>query len=90
MSAQGVAPEATEPPEVIVYSTPLCIPCEELKRHLTANNVPFTLVDVLIDEDAAELLEDAGIYSSPAISIAGELFDGADAARVNALLKIAG
>ena len=85
MSSRGATPAA---PVVIVYSTPFCIPCEELKRHLAAHDVPFTLVDVLIDEDASEMLEDAGIHSSPAISIEGELFDGTDAARVNALLMI--
>jgi glutaredoxin-like protein NrdH len=81
-------PSLDAQPEVVVYSTPMCIPCDQLKQHLAAHNVPFTLVDVLIDEDAADMLEDAGIYSSPAISIGGELFAGTDAERVNALLKI--
>ncbi|HJM74776.1 MAG TPA: glutaredoxin family protein [Dehalococcoidia bacterium] len=81
-------PSPDAQPEVVVYSTPMCIPCDELKAHLATHDVPFTLVDVLIDEDAADMLEDAGIHSSPAISIGGELFAGTDAERVNALLKI--
>ena len=66
-------PSPDAQPEVVVYSTPMCIPCDELKQHLAAHDVPFTLVDVLIDEDAAEMLEDAGIDSSPALAIGGEL-----------------
>lgn len=83
-----MAPEVAEAPAVTVYSTPLCIPCEELKQHLTAHGIAFTLVDVLIDEDAADMLEQAGITTSPAIAIDGELIEGFDVERVNALLGL--
>ncbi|MDP6606642.1 MAG: glutaredoxin domain-containing protein [Dehalococcoidia bacterium] len=75
-------------PGVTVYSTPLCIPCEELKRHLTTHGIAFTLVDLLIDEEAADMLEEAGIITAPAIAIDGELIEGFDVERVNALLGL--
>ncbi|MDP2374682.1 glutaredoxin family protein [Reyranella sp.] len=42
------------PPSIIVYSTPLCAPCEALKRALKARGVSFRTVDLLMDEAAAE------------------------------------
>ena len=39
--------------EVIVYSTPLCGPCERLKGHLRAAGISFIVKDVLLDEEAA-------------------------------------
>jgi len=40
--------------EVIIYSTPLCAPCEQLKRYLSAMEVEFVVKDLLMDEEAAE------------------------------------
>ena len=37
---------AGEPPEIVVYSTPLCMPCEALKRFLKENGVPFVAKDL--------------------------------------------
>ncbi|MEE8421605.1 MAG: glutaredoxin family protein [Dehalococcoidia bacterium] len=75
-------------PEVVVYTSPLCIPCEELKQHLTTHGIAFSLVDVMMDEDAADMLEGAGFHDTPVISIGGELLDGVDVERVNALLGL--
>jgi glutaredoxin len=72
--------------EVIVYSTPLCAPCERLKRHLREKGVPFKLVDVLTDEEAGAFLESRGIRTMPVLSVDGELVVGFDPARVDELL----
>ena len=53
--------------EVIIYSTPLCAPCEQLKRYLSAMEVEFIVKDLLMDEEAAELLDSKNIHSSPAL-----------------------
>jgi glutaredoxin len=75
-------------PEVTVYTSPLCIPCEELKRHLTSHDIAFSLVDVMLDEDAQDMLEGAGFHDTPVIAIDGDLLDGADVDRVNARLGL--
>jgi glutaredoxin len=75
---------------VIVYSTPLCAPCEALKRYLTARDVAFTAKDLLMDEAAADKLEALNIRSSPALEIDGEVLAGATLTqeKVNSLLGL--
>ncbi len=77
------------PQSVIVYSTPLCAPCEALKRALKARGISFRAVDLLIDEEAAERLEEQGIRSAPALEIGGRFYTGAALAedRLDALLR---
>ena len=65
-------------PEVIVYTTPLCAPCEMLKRILATEGVPFTVKDLMLDEAAAALMERHGIRSAPALGIDGEIYAGDD------------
>ena len=64
--------------EVIVYTTPLCAPCEMLKRILATEGVPFTVKDLMIDEAAAALMERLGIRAAPALGIDGEIYAGDD------------
>jgi len=76
--------------EVIVYSTPLCAPCERLKAYLRAQEVPFRVVDLLLDEAAAERLEALNIRSLPALEVDGEVLAGRDLepARIDRLLGL--
>ncbi len=74
--------------EVIVYSTPLCEPCEQLKSYLRERGVEFRVRDLLMDEEAAEALEQHNIWSAPAISVGDEFLEGFDQQRVDALLGI--
>ena len=60
--------------EVIVYSTPLCAPCEQLKHYLKAHDVEFVVKDLMMDEDAADRLDDLGIRSTPALEVNGEVY----------------
>jgi glutaredoxin-like protein NrdH len=64
--------------EVVVYTTPLCAPCEALKRYLKANDVAFTVKDVMMDEEAAAVLEARNIRSTPALGVGDLLLAGAD------------
>jgi glutaredoxin len=64
--------------KLIVYTTPLCAPCETLKRILTTEGLAFETKDLMVDEVAAKLMEDQGIRSSPALGIDGEIFAGED------------
>ena len=77
-------------PDVTVYSTPFCAPCEQLKRFLKDNDIAFTVRDLMMDEDAADRLEAKGIRSTPALEVDGEIYAGEtlDPARVRALVGI--
>lgn len=72
--------------DVIVYSTPLCAPCERLKRHLRERGVAFKVVDIMMDEEAGAFLESRGIRSTPVLSVDGELLIGFDPQRIDQLL----
>ena len=63
--------------EITVYSTPLCAPCERLKQYLKTNGIAFVARDLMMDEDAAERIEDLGIRSSPVLEVDGTFYSGA-------------
>ena len=74
---------------VVVYTTPLCAPCEALKRALRARGVAFQTIDLLMDEEAAERLEEQGIRSAPALEVDGRFYTGTALAedRLDAVLR---
>jgi glutaredoxin-like protein NrdH len=72
--------------EVTVYSSPLCAPCERLKRHLREKGVAFKVIDVMMDEEAGAFLESRGIRSTPVLSVGGEFLVGFDPMRIDQLL----
>jgi glutaredoxin-like protein NrdH len=74
--------------EVIVYSTPFCAPCEQLKAYLRSRRVPFTVKDPLMDEAAAVYLESRGLYTTPVLRVGEELLAGFQPAQVDALLGL--
>ena len=76
--------------EVIVYTTPFCVPCEQLKRYLVSQGVPFTTRDLMMDEDAQDKIDDAGIRSTPILEVDGELYAGEALApeKIRALLDL--
>ncbi|MEC7303835.1 MAG: glutaredoxin family protein [Pseudomonadota bacterium] len=76
--------------EVIVYTTPFCVPCEQLKHYLDSQGVPFTTRDLMMDEDAQDKIDDAGIRSTPILEVDGELYAGEALApeKIRALLDL--
>lgn len=78
------------PGPVIVYSTPLCAPCEQLKRYLKSQGVSFVVKDLMMDEAAAELMESRNIRTSPALQVGDEILAGKalNPERIDALLGI--
>lgn len=81
-------PDRAETRNVIVYSSPLCAPCERLKEYLRSRGVEFSVVDVMMDEGAAELLESKNIRSTPVLSVDGELLVGFQREMVDKLLGL--
>ncbi len=76
--------------KVIVYSTPLCTPCEALKRFLRSHDVAFVAKDLMMDEVAAEYIESKSIRSTPVLQIDDQLYYGSDlsAERLEQLLAL--
>ena len=62
--------------DVVVYTTPMCAPCDALKKFLAANDVPFRVRDLMMDEDAQDKMDEARIRSSPVLEVDGELIAG--------------
>ncbi len=62
--------------QVVVYTTPFCAPCEQLKRQLGARGVAFAVRDLLMDEAAADHLEAHNVRSTPALEVDGVLYAG--------------
>jgi len=77
-------------PDVVVYSTPFCAPCEQLKAYLRERGVAFTAKDLMMDEDAAEFIDQQNIRTSPVLQVGDTLLHGQDLerAKVDALLGL--
>lgn len=75
---------------VIVYSTPLCVPCEQLKSYLRERGVDFTAKDLMMDEDAAEFIDSKNIRTSPILQIDEKLLHGEELepSNIDALLDL--
>lgn len=65
-------------PELTVFSSPLCGPCERMKVWLTERDYSFIVRDVMMDEDAGELLESHDIRTTPALQVGDEFIVGFD------------
>ena len=64
--------------DVVVYSTPFCAPCEALKRYLRERDIDFRVRDLMMDEEAADRLEELRIRSTPALEVDGQIWAGDD------------
>ena len=64
------------PHKVVVYTSPFCGPCEQLKHFLRSQGVAFQVRDLLMDEDAQDRLEAARIRSTPALEVDGAFYVG--------------
>ena len=65
-------------PEIIIYTTPLCAPCDLLKRILVSEGLIFEVEDLMVNEAAAALMEKQGIRTAPVLGIDGQLYSGED------------
>lgn len=77
-------------PNITVYSTPFCAPCEQLKSYLRDRGVEFTAKDLMMDEDAAEFIDEKNIRTSPILQVDDTLLHGQDLepAKIDALLGL--
>jgi len=68
----------TTPRTLTVFSSPLCGPCERMKAWLVERDYPFVVRDVMMDEEAGELLESLDIRTTPALQIGDQFVVGLD------------
>lgn len=73
-----------------VFSSPLCGPCERMKGWLTEQGHSFTVRDVMMDEDAGELLESNDIRSTPVLQVDDEFVVGFNVSAIEAVLEARG
>ncbi len=72
---------------ITVFSSPLCGPCERMKAWLTERGYPFVVRDVMMDEEAGELLESHDIRSTPVLQVGEQFVIGLDLAAMEAVLS---
>ena len=58
-----------------------------MKDHLRSAGVAFTVRDVMVDDEAAELLESRGIYATPVVQAGGEFVIGFQPERIDRLIE---
>ncbi|OZG64767.1 glutaredoxin family protein [Bifidobacterium eulemuris] len=75
---------------VTVYSKPSCPQCDATKRQLTALGVPFAVVDVTQDAQAAELLRTAGFMQVPVVLADNDIWSGYRPDKIKQLAATAG
>ena len=72
--------------QITVFSSPLCGPCERMKAWLTERDYEFTVRDVMMDEEAGELLESHDIRTTPALLVGDRFVVGFDVAAMEEAL----
>ena len=60
--------------ELTLYSKPACPQCDQAKRFLSTNNIPFTVVDITQNTASREFIMTQGHKSVPQIYLNAELF----------------
>lgn len=72
--------------QITVFSSPLCGPCERMKGWLADHEYPFIVRDVMMDEEAGELLESHDIRSTPVLQVGEDFVVGLDMAAMERAL----
>ncbi len=75
--------------KVLVYSTPACPYCIQVKQFLAANNIVFENYDVAKDNQKAdEMVAKSGQMGVPVLDIDGQIVVGFDKGKIKQLLGI--
>jgi glutaredoxin 3 len=73
---------------VIVYSTPTCPFCKQVKAFLDSLNVSYQDIDVSADQEKAqEMIEKSSQMGVPVIDVDGEILVGFDKKKLEELVK---
>lgn len=81
--------ESKKQPRVVVYTTPTCTFCGQVKTYLRKNGVRFSEIDVAADESAARsMMSRSGQAGVPQLDIGGTIVVGFDKKKINDRLGI--
>ena len=84
-SNENVVPQK----RVVVYSTPTCSYCSQLKKYFDQHNIKYRNIDVSNDQRAAEqMVKKSGQQGVPQTNINGQVVIGFDRLKINRLLNI--
>ncbi len=73
---------------IIVYSTPTCPYCIQVKEYLKSKNVPFTDYNVATDIQARnEMVQKSGQLGVPVIDVDGQIVVGFNRNKLDQLLS---
>ncbi|HJX38634.1 MAG TPA: Uxx-star family glutaredoxin-like (seleno)protein [Anaerolineae bacterium] len=74
--------------EVVVYTTPTCGYCHQVKQYLEQRQIPFREIDVAADPQAAsEMVNLSGQRGVPVVVIDGQVVVGFNTSRIDQLLS---
>ncbi len=74
-------------PNITIYSTPTCGYCRMAKDYLQSRNIPFTDIDVSLDQTKAqEMFDKSGQFGVPVIDVGGTIIIGFDKHKLEELL----
>lgn len=75
--------------KILVYSTPTCPHCIQLKQFLADNKITFENYDVSVDHDKAnEMIKKTGQMGVPVLDIDGQVIVGFDKEKIKQALGI--
>jgi glutaredoxin-like YruB-family protein len=75
---------------VDVYTQPDCSPCQIVKQFLEHNQISYTEYDVSKDDQARnKMIHEFKSYSTPTVSVDGEIAAGFDLQKLKKLLNLA-
>ncbi len=75
--------------KVIIYTTPTCPYCKQVKDYLKENEIEYQEMDVANDSDKAqEMIDKSGQMGVPVIDIEGEIIVGFDKEKIDKALSL--
>ena len=88
-SAKSEDSEAKVQKRVVVYSTPTCTYCTQIKKYFDEKGIKYKDIDVSKDQKAAEaMVKRSGQQGVPQTDIGGQIVMGFDRIKINQLLGI--
>jgi glutaredoxin-like protein NrdH len=69
-----------------VYTTPNCVQCNQTKKYLDRENVPYTTVDLTQDQEAMDMITGLGFKSVPVVITETDKWAGFKLDKLSALV----
>jgi glutaredoxin-like YruB-family protein len=70
--------------KVILYTTPTCVFCKNVKEYFAENNIKYELVDLAESRDRVqEMVDKSGQMGVPVIDAGGEIVVGFDKPKLD-------